>query len=96
MIRKREIPHIANCPICGEKPVLRRNASKKFQVYCVKCKTRTSWMTKPEAIIQWYNHILKMSELGYLTPKTKPASNPIEGPYIEEADDEQETTDITA
>lgn len=46
---------IRNCPICGAKAIMRRNASKDFQVSCTKCAFNSGWTTKPYALIAWYN-----------------------------------------
>lgn len=54
-----ELPRIEKCPVCGSKPILRRDSTKRFQVWC-SCGCRTGWKTKPEAIIDWYNLILAM------------------------------------
>lgn len=43
------------CPFCGsERVVLRKNASKDFQVHCNACKAHGGWNTKPQAIISWF------------------------------------------
>lgn len=55
-VKKIEIEGLRNCPVCGSKPVLRRNASKRFQVHCTKCDACTGWKDKTEAIITWYNN----------------------------------------
>lgn len=52
-----ELPRIHSCPMCGAKPVLRKDSTKRFQVWCT-CGCKTGWKTKPEAIIDWYNLIL--------------------------------------
>lgn len=49
------IANLMKCPVCGAKAVLRKNASKDFQVACTKCECRTSWQRKTEAVITWYN-----------------------------------------
>jgi len=49
------IKGLAKCPMCGAKAMMRRNASKDFQVKCSKCEFQTGWRTKPEAIATWYN-----------------------------------------
>lgn len=44
------------CPFCGsDNVVIRKNASKDFQVYCKKCEAHGGWTTKPQAIINWYS-----------------------------------------
>lgn len=52
-----KLKRIAKCPVCGSEPVIRRDSTKRFQVWC-KCGCKTGWSTKPEAIINWYNLIL--------------------------------------
>lgn len=52
-----KLERIAKCPVCGAEPVLRRDSTKRFQVWC-SCGCKTGWNTKPEAIIDWYNLIL--------------------------------------
>ena len=49
------IAHLAKCPICGGSAKLRKNAAKRFQVACSKCRFRTAWERKCDAIISWYN-----------------------------------------
>ena len=47
---------LRKCKICGSSNiVLRRDASKAFQVYCEKCGNRTKWQKKTEAVIEWFN-----------------------------------------
>lgn len=54
-----ELPRIHRCPVCGANPVLRRDSTKRFQVWC-SCGCKTGWDTKPEVIIDWYNLILSV------------------------------------
>lgn len=46
---------LRSCPVCGHSVFLRKNASKKFQVYCPKCHCKSDWKNKVEAVISWYN-----------------------------------------
>lgn len=55
-----KVRDLAKCPVCGSKAFLRKNASKDFQVACTKCKCRTIWTTKPNALVQWYNMTLQI------------------------------------
>lgn len=50
-----ELPNLRKCPICGHSAILKKNASKRFQIKCKKCKCATSWTSKTEAVITWYN-----------------------------------------
>lgn len=54
-IKTEEIPGLRKCPICGFGSVLRKNASKRFQVHCKKCHAHTEWTDKTAAIVAWYN-----------------------------------------
>lgn len=43
------------CPFCGSNNVIiRRNASKEFQVHCYNCGSHNGWDTKTQTIINWY------------------------------------------
>lgn len=55
-MKYEEIPELRNCPICGSHAIIRKNASKRFQVKCSKCNCCTAWASKPQAIISWYNN----------------------------------------
>jgi len=48
------------CPICGARAILRKNASKEFQVTCTKCECRTNWYRKTDAVITWYNMMIQL------------------------------------
>lgn len=52
-----KLERIAHCPICGQEPVLRKDSTKRFQVWC-SCGCKTGWTTKAQAVIDWYNLIL--------------------------------------
>lgn len=52
-----KLDRIANCPVCGAEPIMRKDSTKRFQVWC-RCGCKTGWTTKPQAIIDWYNLIL--------------------------------------
>lgn len=69
-----KVNEIRKCPLCGSKAIMRKNASKDFQVKCSKCEFQTGWRTKPEAIAVWYNLMIAYwTNNGYLslpdTPK---------------------------
>lgn len=46
---------LRGCPVCGGKAFLRKNASKRFEVYCVKCHAHSIWANKIDAVVDWYN-----------------------------------------
>ncbi len=54
-IKTEEIRGLRKCPVCGYGAVMRKNASKRFQVHCKKCKACSAWTDKAHAIIDWYN-----------------------------------------
>lgn len=51
------VPRIAKCPVCHSVPVMRKDSTKRFQIWC-QCGCKTGWKTKTEAIVDWYNLIL--------------------------------------
>lgn len=53
------LPRLEKCPICGSEPVLRKDSTKRFQVWC-SCGCKTGWTTKTQAVIDWYNLILAL------------------------------------
>lgn len=53
------LKNIIDCPVCGSSVILRRNASKDFQIYCPTCKAHSEWMRKADTIIQWYNMVIQ-------------------------------------
>lgn len=55
-MKYEEVAGLRNCPICGARALIRKNASKRFQVKCTKCNCCTAWTSKPQAIISWYNN----------------------------------------
>lgn len=55
-MKYEELPNLRPCPMCGSEAHLRKNASKRFQVKCKKCKCCTIWTSKTEAVITWYNN----------------------------------------
>lgn len=55
VMKYENIPSLRKCPLCGHSAILRKNASKRFQVKCKKCKCCTPWTSKTEAVIAWYN-----------------------------------------
>ena len=50
------IEGLRKCPICGFSAIMRKNASKRFQVHCKKCSCCTTWTSKISAVISWYNN----------------------------------------
>lgn len=54
-MKYENIPGLRKCPVCGFSAILRKNASKRFQIKCKKCKCATSWTSKTEAVVTWYN-----------------------------------------
>lgn len=54
-IKTENIPGLRKCPRCGYGAVMRKNASKRFQVHCKKCDAHTEWTDKLGAVIAWYN-----------------------------------------
>lgn len=51
-----KIDGIKPCKICGsDNIILRRDASKAFQLKCDKCGNHTKWQKKINAVIEWYN-----------------------------------------
>lgn len=53
------VPNLIACPRCGNEALLRKNASKDFQIRCPQCGAHTAWKRKPEAIITWYNMVIQ-------------------------------------
>lgn len=49
------IKGLRNCPKCGHFAVMRKNASKRFEVYCPKCHSHSIWANKIDAVVDWYN-----------------------------------------
>ena len=49
------IKKLRPCPVCGHKAYLRKNASKRFEVYCPKCHSHSDWLNKVDAVVDWYN-----------------------------------------
>lgn len=56
-----KLERIYHCPVCGQTPILRRDSTKRFQVWC-ECGCKTGWKTKTQAVIDWYNLILEMQK----------------------------------
>lgn len=54
---------LRTCPKCGSKAIMRKNASKRFQIHCKKCNCCTAWVSKTEAVILWYNNAAKYEEI---------------------------------
>ena len=55
MVKIENIKGLRKCAMCGHEAILRKNASKRFQVQCQGCKAHTAWTDKTSAIIDWYN-----------------------------------------
>lgn len=55
-VKVETIPGIRICPICGGEAVMRKNASKRFQVKCKRCSCATAWTDKVNAVVMWYNN----------------------------------------
>lgn len=55
-MRYETIEGLRNCPVCGFSAVMKKNASKRFQVHCKKCKCCTTWTSKVNAVVLWYNN----------------------------------------
>lgn len=54
-MKTQKIKNLRTCPKCGGEAILRKNASKRFQVHCRKCDVHTSWESKIDAVVSWYN-----------------------------------------
>lgn len=50
------LKNLRKCPLCDSSAILRKNASKRFQVKCKKCTCATIWASKIDAVISWYNN----------------------------------------
>ncbi len=55
-MKYENIDGLRKCPICGFSAIMRKNASKRFQIHCKKCKCCTPWTDKTAAVISWYNN----------------------------------------
>lgn len=55
-MKYEQIANLRPCPICGSEAHLRKNASKRFQVKCKKCRCCTDWVAKTDAVVMWYNN----------------------------------------
>lgn len=67
-MKTEKIIGLRHCPVCGSPAVMRKNASKRFQVHCRKCEFCTAWTSKPDAIIRWYNNSAIYENLNGVTP----------------------------
>jgi len=67
-VKTEKIIGLRNCPACGSPAVLRKNASKRFQVHCKNCDWCTAWTSKPESIVKWYNNAKIYEEINGITP----------------------------
>lgn len=54
-MKTQKIKNLRHCPKCGSEVILRKNASKRFQVACPKCRVHTGWESKIDAVVSWYN-----------------------------------------
>lgn len=55
-MKYEDIDGLRKCPICGFSAIMRKNASKRFQVHCKKCNCCTPWTDKISAVVSWYNN----------------------------------------
>lgn len=62
-MKYEQIEGLRACPMCGSEAHLRKNASKRFQVHCKKCKCCTVWTSKTEAVVTWYNNAAKFEAI---------------------------------
>lgn len=76
-IKRIDVEGLRNCPVCGKKAILRRNASKRFQVHCTKCSACTPWRDKTDAIITWYNNAELYEKLHGIPQTTESEPAPI-------------------
>lgn len=58
-MKETHVSGLINCPVCGNEPVLRCNASKLFQVKCKTCGARTGWHRKTDVVVMWYNMVIQ-------------------------------------
>lgn len=68
IVKTEKIIGLRNCPMCGAPAVLRKNASKRFQVHCRKCQCCTTWTNKTEAVVKWYNNAKIYEDTHGITP----------------------------
>lgn len=50
-----KVKQLGACPVCKTGPQLERNSARRFRVHCPKCHCRTAWLSKTDAIVNWYN-----------------------------------------
>ena len=55
-MRYENIDGLRKCPVCGFSAIMRKNASKRFQIHCKKCSCCTAWTDKTSAVVLWYNN----------------------------------------
>lgn len=55
-VKIEQISGLRLCPMCSSEAVMRKNASKRFQVKCKKCSCATAWTDKVNAVVLWYNN----------------------------------------
>ena len=67
-MKTMKIIGLRHCPVCGAPSVMRKNASKRFQIHCTKCTCCTSWTDKASAIIKWYNNARVYEETHGIVP----------------------------
>lgn len=71
-MKEYQLANIIHCARCGAEPILRKNASKVFQVRCPQCQARTGWKRKTDAVISWYNMMIQyMRNNGTLLDQTE-------------------------
>lgn len=54
------LPRLKECPVCGSSPIMRKDSTKRFQIWC-SCGCKTGWTTKTQAVIDWYNLIIAIN-----------------------------------
>lgn len=57
------IKGLPNCPVCGKPVFVRKNASKRFEVYCKNCHSHSRWANKTDAIIDWFLMVERYKEV---------------------------------
>lgn len=55
-VKIEQVAGLRHCPMCGSEAVMRKNASKRFQIKCKRCSCATMWTDKTGAVVSWYNN----------------------------------------
>lgn len=76
-MKAEKIAGLRTCPVCGHQAIMRKNASKRFQIHCRKCACCTPWTSKIDCVVRWYNYAKIYEDLNGITP-------PLPGKTIEE------------